>query len=613
MVEHGTPFFVVLPDTARGDTVLRHPSLAAKDVETVRHASGRPWLIGRWDGELRVVRGGTDALAVVGRTSATDAELHAALAAWDSGGEPARLTRQWAGDFHVIASIGDRIWSRGTAYGTRRVFHTEYAGVTVASDRAAALARLTGAPIDRVGLATRLISPTPYPLGDRPLWAGVHPVRPGHHLVSAEHGAPRTVRWHRPPRAEVPLADGAAVVRAALERAVALRTDGVERASADLSGGLDSTSLVFLAARGLAPERLRVCTGSDNPANCDDLRWARTAAAHLPGVEHAVFSGADRPPFYEGFLDEQLAFDVPTELSMHRKRIFSALRGMAERGSRLHLNGLGGDHLFLGQAAHYHSPMPRHPLLWLQHVRGYRALFSWRWRELLPALADRRSFGATMRALDLANSDPITFNTVVLAWCYPPRVPSWLTGTARELVTEAVAEAAGAPPLAANRGEHIELDATELVTRELPGWRDVARRHGVEFAVPYFDDQVVDAARSVRLHERSTPFAYKPLLAEAMRGIVPEEMTRRRTKATGESALNAGLRQQREVLASLWDDSTLGELGLVDPGELRRVSLSPLSEGTAENGLGDTVAAELWARSAVPAGATPASERSVPA
>ncbi|WP_133116282.1 asparagine synthase-related protein [Amycolatopsis antarctica] len=577
----------------------------------MRHASGRPWLIGRWDGELRVVRSGTDALAVIGLTSATDVELRAALAAWDSSGEPVRLTRQWAGDFHVIASVGHRIWSRGTAYGTRRMFHTEYAGMTVASDRAAALARLTGAPIDRVGLATRLITPTPYPLGDRPLWTGVHPVRPGHHLVSAEGNAPRTVRWHRPPRAEIPLAEGATAVRAALERAVALRTGGVDRVSADLSGGLDSTSLVFLAARELDPQHLLVCTGSDNPENCDDLRWARTAAAHLPGVEHTVFSGADRPPFYEGLLDEQVAFDGPTELSMHRKRIFSALRGMAERGSRLHLNGLGGDHLFLGQAAHYHSPLPRHPLLWLRHIRGYRALFSWRWRELLPALADRSSFGDTMRAMDLANTDPITFNTVVLAWCYPPRVPSWITGTTRELVTEAVAGAADTPPLADNRGEHIELDATELVTREIPGWRDVARRHGVTFATPYFDDQVVDAARSVRLRDRSTPFAYKPLLAAAMRGVVPEEMTRRRTKATGEGALNAGLRQEREALASLWDDSVLGELGLVDTGELRRVSLSPLSEGTAENGLGDTVAAELWARSATPTGATPTPERSV--
>lgn len=598
MLEHDAPFFFVLPDCEQGRVVLRHAGLRGPEVRVISHPSGCPWIAGQWDDEPVVVRRGSDSLAVLGLTSATEPQLHAALDAW-GGDEPVELTRSWAGDFHLVASVGGQVWVRGTAYGTRRVFHAGYAGLTVAADRAAALARLLDAPIDRTTLATRLITPTPYPLNDRPMWIGIHAVRPGHHLVLAGAREFRTVRWHEPPIAARAGKDGAPEVRAALERAVRLRIDGVPMVSADLTGGLDSTSLVFLAARHLDPDRLMVCTGSDNPHNCDDLRWARTATEYLPGVRHEVFSGDEQPLFYDGFLDETDSFDAPTPLSLNRERIFFAMRSMARRGSRVHFKGIGGDHLFLGQAAHYHGLLPRHPLLSLHRIRGYRALFSWRWRDLLPALADRRSFRSATAQLDLANTDAVTFSTVLLAWLYPPRVPPWLTPAARDLLADAVAGATGAPPLAANRGEHIELDAIDLISSEMNAWRDISRRYGISIGMPYFDDQVIDAARAVRLQDRSTPFAYKPLLAAAMRGVVPQRMTQRRTKATGEGALNAGLRRQREALASLWDDSVLGGLGLVDTDELRQVSLSPLSKGAAENGLADTVAAELWARTAV--------------
>ncbi|MBK1783760.1 asparagine synthase [Prauserella cavernicola] len=613
MLEHGALFFLVLPDREDSRAVLRHPGLRGHDIRVVEHASGLPWIVGRWDdGDLRLARRGPDSLAVVGRVSANDTELLAALASWDRRTGADEPSRRWAGDFHVVSSVGGEASLRGTAYGTRRVFHTDHAGLTVASDRAAALARLTGAPIDRSALATRLISPSPYPLAERPLWNGVHSVRPGYRLVLPGAGGARSVRWHRPPEPGVGLRDGARQVREALDRAVALRTDGDGLVSSDLSGGLDSTSVAFVAARQLDPSRFLVSTGSDNPGNCDDLNWARDAVAHLPGVEHDVFAGAEQPLFYEGWQDLRVPFDVPSEAMVNPDRVFASARRMARRGSRLHFKGIGGDQLFQSPPAHYHALLTRQPLLSLQRIRGYRALFSWRWRELLPALADRRSFATAMSRLDLANPRSVEFGTVLLDWSYPARVPSWLTAESRDLLAEELASTSGAAPLAPTRGRHLELEAIDCFTRELAPWRDIGRRDGIEFALPYFDDHVIDAALAVRPRDRATPFAYKPLLAEAMRGVLPAEITRRRTKATGDAAVGAGLRRGREALAALWEDSVLGDLGLADPGELRRLCLSPSAKGAAE-GLIDAVAAELWARSAVPAAAAPDLERSASA
>jgi asparagine synthase (glutamine-hydrolysing) len=74
------------------------------------------------------------------------------------------------------ASVDGELRVQGTAYGTRRVYHSIVDGVVVAADRAAALAEVTGAPADMGALDSRLLLPQPFPLGSRPMWTGVHAV-----------------------------------------------------------------------------------------------------------------------------------------------------------------------------------------------------------------------------------------------------------------------------------------------------------------------------------------------------------------------------------------------------------------------------------------------------
>lgn len=84
---------------------------------------------------------------------------------------------------------------------------------------------------------------------------------PDHYLRIDSSGTVSERRRWQPPEPEMALTVGAGAVRQTLETAVAARRPPRGRLSADLSGGIDSTSLCLLAVRAGTPDLLT-------------LRWA---------------------------------------------------------------------------------------------------------------------------------------------------------------------------------------------------------------------------------------------------------------------------------------------------------------------------------------------------
>ena len=111
---------------------------------------------------------------------------------------------------------------------------------------------------------------------------------------------------------------------------------------------------------------------------------------------------------------------------------------------------------------------------------------------------------------------------------------------------------------------------------------------------PFLDDRVIEACLAVRLHERTTPFAYKPLTVTAMRGVVPAELLARRTKGEFSVDLHAGLRAQRAQLVQLLEVSVLARLGIVDAHALRQAVLGLYPPRLSYALLEATLAVETW-------------------
>jgi asparagine synthase (glutamine-hydrolysing) len=177
-------------------------------------------------------------------------------------------------------------------------------------------------------------------------------------------------------------------------------------------------------------------------------------------------------------------------------------------------------------------------------------------------------------------------------------MPPWATADAVEAVRALIREeAAAARPLGPGHGEHRELATMQAVSRFARHLNQMTRPLGLLFACPFYDDRVVEAGLAVRPEERVTPWRYKPLIVEAMRGVVPEAGRTRATKANATLEEEVGLRRHRRALLALCEDSRLARLGLVDAKAWRAWCDGPVSAELENVLLHPTVGCEVWLRS----------------
>ncbi|MEU1820257.1 asparagine synthase-related protein [Streptomyces roseifaciens] len=576
-------------------------------------------MLGSWpDGHVTVGAAGARRLAVIGRCPVTTGELSARAGRVRDLADVERAAQGLTGSFHLLASVDGRVRARGSASGVRRLFHARMGGAVVAADRAdrlavaAASATGAGPGVDEGILALHLLaSPLPYPLDERCVWRGVQGLRLHDCLLIEADGRARPQRWWSPPEAELTLAQGVPAVREALTAAVRACTAGGGTVSSDLSGGLDSTSLCFLAAREQdrsRPGKARLVTlrwqslDSDN----DDRSWAAHATAMLPGIEHVAPSAREWPLWYSSLTDltgSTVPTDEPGPWVRDSARITAMARLMTARGSRLHMMGGGSDELFSALPPHLHDYIRSHPLAAFTRIRTHRNSQHWPLWPLLRQLADRRTFTQWLTAWADSLTDPEPPPTAPgrrapsTAWGADLRMPSWATSDAVRAVQILLREAAEtAESLAPRRGQHVALDCVQTGGRGVRQLDHVFSRRGLAYAAPYLDDHVLDAALAIRVPERSTPGRYKPVLAAAMDGIVPDSVLRRRTKGEYSVDFHHSLRHNRAALVELFDDSHLARAGLIDTTAIHTSLLGVHPTPDALRSLNPSLGIEIWLR-----------------
>jgi asparagine synthase (glutamine-hydrolysing) len=597
LADPGAPpsWFVVLPDCDAAAPVAM--VLRAGATRELSHPSGRPWLLGRWaDGSAAVGEAGPVKVALIGQHAAADGQLAEAASRIRAAADLDGLAASLAGSSHLVASVAGQVRVQGTVTGVRRVFHARIGTASIAADRADVLARLQGAGLDEQRLALHLLQPPIlYPLAGQPVWRRVALLPTDHYLILARDGQAQPTPWWAPPEPVVPMAEGAPALRDALAAAVVARTQSRQLVSCDL-GGVDSTAVCCLAAHGEA-QVVAYTAASPDPL-ADDVAWAARTVAGLGNVEHHVIPAEEMPLVYHGLLDLHDQLDEPCSATVDRSRWLIIARRAAARGSGLHLTGFGGDELLYGSLAHLHALLRTSPRIALRQLRGFAAKYRWPRGAMLRQLADSSPYHAWLaRAADALTGPPPPLEEPLLDWGFTPRLPPWTAPAAVEALRELVrAEARATAPLSDGRGQHRELETMRFISRIARQFDQLAGRFGVALAAPYYDDRVIEAGLAVRPQERITPWRYKPLITEAMRGVVPDQSLARQTKANGSCDADPGLRRHRAELLTLWEDSRLGRLGLIDADALRELCTGPLPPALQFGGLDQTVACEVWLR-----------------
>lgn len=591
--------WMVLPDRPDARQVVAGwPSLSRW---VLAHSSGSPWLIGSIDqDEVILATVGSLRVAVIGLCPITATRLADLVARVRTAAELDAVARALPGCCHLMASIDGVVRVQGSLTGVRRVFHTRIDRVPVAGDRADVLAMVAGSGIDEQALAVRVACgpQVPPPVGEYTMWRGVRALAPDHYLRIDPRGTVSEVRWWQAPEPEMPLTIGARAVSQALETAVAARRPVHGRLSADLSGGMDSTSLCFLAARAGMSDLLTFRWAEADMAN-DDAVFAAHAASELRQAEHVVVAQAEMPDI---FADARDTGDVegPYRFTRTLARTRHTATLLATYSAQQHLAGHGGDELFHNPPAYLHPLLRRRPFTAITHVRGYRALYRWPWAFTVSGLTCDGDLGAWWhRQAQQLTTGPLARRTPPLGWGYPLRAAVWVTPAAAD-VARAVLHFTGneARPLATDRGQHVALTMLRMMG---PAYRQLSRvfaTAGLRLELPYFDDRVIEAALAVRPYERTTPWRYKPLLVQAMQGILPDVIAARTTKGEFGEDIRIGLRRHLGEILALFADSALAAHGLINPDLLRGALLKPQADNVAVFALEDLLGCETWLRTA---------------
>ncbi|NBM19983.1 asparagine synthase-related protein, partial [Streptomyces sp. GC420] len=403
---------------------------------------------------------------------------------------------------------------------------------------------------------------------------------------------------------------------------------------ADLSGGSASATLALLAA-GLpgvpgtilghgtgAGERLLAVTFNDLAGRGGDreaeLERARAIASN-PRLHHVVVAAGEEALPYaelEGPLTDEPGPSL-IEAGRHRRRLVA--------GSADHLVGHGARqvldahparladllmdrrrrHLLRPVAALARADGPSAQSLFvpLTVYRAARRLARTPYRAGVEDAAGRLMDG---RFDDLAGVNgsagvgAVDASLAALAWSRPGPAARWLTGEALAEVSVRLTESANRPGPLQRPGELRARAALARAAADHRVLEQAAEVRSQRLHSPFFDNQVVRAARALPESLRVQPGARASILRSVLAGAGIRELPPgwgTPSHAAHAAAARAGLRTGIGELVALFDAPLLADAGIVEARVVRK-ALRGASEGEPLplDGLAELVSTELWLR-----------------
>lgn len=531
---------------------------------TARAGTASP-LATHWHGRLDNAQ---ELRAALGTKALAEAELvQAAFVAWGDA-----CWNRMLGDWSVVMTNQKEGWVRLVSdYAGLRPIYFEVCGEGVRwsfvagelgrkaeLSRAWALAFLTG------GLA-----PGATPEAD------VQMVPPGH-VVEIDARGIRSLRFWRPPVDQRTRfhheSDYEERFQELFTKAVAARTRGARRVLAELSGGLDSSSIVCEATR----QGCALTTVSYDFPGSRDAPFIREVETHCQ--TEAVHLDLRGLPFLTA---QQTGDAWPGWWQSLYQRVDQE---MEHRGASVLLNGQNGD-LILGNQ-------------WDDAEQGAEAFCQGNWIEAFRgSLAWSKAIGEPLHQVlgrVLRVSAPARFLRAPMAFGFGLGNLGSLTAAARrEAVGKLEKEDQGAlwrsaPP---ERRKHFWMQTRLIESRAFLPPEALQR---FSCASPFLDRELVEFLLTIRPNLLCRPAEPRRLMRRALRGRLPEVVRRRQSKAGYDAAFQESLRPLALRLAGA-QSLHLADAGLVDGGVVRE-KMRKLSLGLpdAEPELRKILLLELW-------------------
>jgi asparagine synthase (glutamine-hydrolysing) len=401
------------------------------------------------------------------------------------------------------------------------------------------------------------------PAGATPFRA-VEAVPPGHAVVF-ENGACRSRAFWAPGlRARQTLPDDRAYEERFAElfvEAVRCRLADRGPVAAQLSGGLDSSSIVCVADRLIrdghvpATELLTISSVYEQSRSSDERRFIRQVeerigrrGLHVSERDGLAFTGLEEP-----------AYDYPTAFECVKGREGRGPEAMRACGARALLSGFGGDHLVHSE---FEAALPLADLAWSFDLRGFaRGLRRWHawdgspYPALVGASLALAFLPALGRGMALRGRAPI-LSCLDADFARRTHLRERLRDTA-------------APGGRGLPSKQRQLEAVRAAIRAV-SWMYDSGGWPFEWSHPFLHRPLVEFCLAVPSDQFLRPGETRSLHRRALRPWLPAGIAGRRDKRGPDEALLRDLAAGWERVRPLLEGAEIVRRGFVDPGALRR-------------------------------------------
>ncbi|MGE4072803.1 MAG: asparagine synthase-related protein [Lysobacterales bacterium] len=338
---------------------------------------------------------------------------------------------------------------------------------------------------------------------------------------------------------------------------------GAARVGISLSAGLDSSSIAAIAGRR-RPDTLTVTQGLPGYPEIDESTLAAELARSL-GMHHHNFPADQLLPFADAEL-HPICPDHPVQ-SPFRPWKEVSYRAMAAAGVDVCLDGGFADDLFAGDVE------------WVVNAIRFR-----RWgvlREQLAYLLSREGLSAMIQNTAVRRPLSRLFGRVKL---HSDRL-DWLRPNYRRLIEHRMdAEIRQFRDFPRPQQCMRLLGSTAAFDASAEQW--YATRHGLEHRQPFRDHQLTRWCLSLPADLFTRQGQRKWLLREAMRGILPETLRKRRKSSDLTPVFDAVIENRKDALEHWFDAVSASRRRFLDQTAMGRLS-------------GDNLAISRWLASSL--------------
>jgi asparagine synthase (glutamine-hydrolysing) len=403
---------------------------------------------------------------------------------------------------------------------------------------------------------------------------GIAKLPPGHTLTVSAEGKQRLSRYwdiRFAPDSSIREAEWIERLRAQLRDSVRAQLVSDVPLGALLSGGIDSGTVVALAARASSPRPLRTFTVGFEPPSYDERSYARRVAEHC-GTEHhdVVFSSAHALAFVDkvgDLLDEP----VVDGSFLPRYALAQAIRSTVT----VALSGDGGDEMFCG----YPTFLADRPARWLRQLLPYA--FQHAVGAALERLPPSPRYGSLdfllkqfVRALPYS---PEVRTQLLLGGCVPAEHGRILAPGVRqalepfdpyEEITRSIDQTSLGDPVERMIYQHSHF---YLADQTLVATDRATMAAGLEVRAPFLDHHLVELACRIPTRFKLRRWTTKYILKRAVTDLLPRATIIRRKQGLGVPTAGWLRGTLRAVLEERLAPNRVASRGLFTPATVTRL------------------------------------------